>query len=90
MSNQITPESYTTLSEDLLIDIQEGFNTGGWGQDLPRADAKGLWTALANSVCYAHGQPQGLVVFVVCDTAATAQQLAQLLNHYSVHAPTTW
>jgi hypothetical protein len=87
MSHQITPESYTTLSEDLLVDIQDIIQ-GPHNQ--PVAEAKGLWVALANSVCYAHGQPQGLVVHVVCDTATTAQQLTNFLNYHSTHAPTTW
>ena len=93
MSHQITPESYTALSEDLLADIQDIIRKsyrskyiGPHNQKV--ADAKGEWVAVANAVTHVGGKT--LVVHVVCDTAATAQQLTDLLNYYSVHAPTTW
>ena len=87
MSHQITPESYTTLSEDLLVDIQD-IIIGPHNQ--PVANAKGNWLAIANGICYAHGDGRGLLVYVVCDTATTAQQLTNFLNYHDTHAPTTW
>ena len=85
MSHQITPESYTTLSEDLLVDIQDIIR-GPHNQ--PVADAKGEWVAVANAVTHVGGKT--LVVHVVCDTAAAAQQLTDFLNYHSIHAPPTW
>ena len=85
MSNQITPESYTALSEDLLADIQDIIR-GPHNQEV--ADAKGEWLAVANAVTHVGGKT--LVVHVVCDTAAAAQQLTDFLNYHSIHAPTTW
>jgi|5B_taG_2_1085324.scaffolds.fasta_scaffold61544_3 hypothetical protein len=94
MSNQITPESYTALSEDLLADIQEALCvTDGWPETAAAVTAAtgstmGQWVAVANSVTHVAGKT--LSVHAVCDNAATAQQITDLLNYQSVHAPTTW
>lgn len=94
MSNQITPESYTALSEDLLVDIQEALHANNGCPETAAAitaatvSTMGQWVAVANSVTHVAGKT--LTVHAVCDNAATAQQITDLLNRQSVHAPTTW
>mgnify|MGYP003137866794 CR=1 FL=1 len=94
MSNQITPESYTALSEDLLVDIQEALHANNGCPETAAAitaatvSTMGQWVAVANSVTHVAGKT--LTVHVVCDTAAAAQQLTDFLNYHSIHAPTTW
>ena len=100
---KIGQESYTSLSEDLLADLEVALDE--FCNDLTfiyhdnERDGKspthvppvaGQWVSVANGVSYAHGKPQGLVVYVVCDTNATAAHLAYVCNFYTVFPPSTW
>jgi hypothetical protein len=96
-------DSYTSLSEDLLADLEialdqfcsdltfiyhDNEKLGRERTYVPPVD--GQWVSVANCVSYAHGQPQGLAVYVVCDTNTTAAHLAYVCNFCKLIPPTTW